>query len=90
MIAIHIPIRLIHKILITIKIELIHSEYYRKILWLPLFFIGIAIAHAELRVPLLSQSRYARILSEAGIPAVRHAHHIHLPSSPTQRGRRFP
>ena len=32
MIAIHIPIRLIHKILITIKIELIHSEYYRKIL----------------------------------------------------------
>mgnify|MGYP006910460503 CR=1 FL=1 len=45
MIAIHIPIRLIHKILITIKIELIHSEYYRKILWLPLFFIGITIGH---------------------------------------------
>ena len=90
MVAVPVPIFLIYEICVAIKIELIHSEYYRKILWLPLFFIGIAIAHAELRVPLLSQSRYARILSEAGIPAVRHAHHIHLPSSPTQRGRCFP
>lgn len=45
MIVIHIPIRFIHKILIIIKIELIHSEYNRQIFWLPLFFIGITIYH---------------------------------------------
>lgn len=90
MVAVPVPVFFINKIVISIQIELIHPKYHRNVFRLPLFFIGIAIAHAELRVPLLSQSRYARILSEAGIPAVRHAHHIHLPSAPTQRSRRFP
>lgn len=48
MIAIHVPILFIHKILVTIKVELIHFEYDRKILWLPLFFIGITIYHTYL------------------------------------------
>lgn len=48
MIAIHIPILFIYKIVIVIKIELIHSEYDRKVLWLPLIFIGIAICHTNL------------------------------------------
>lgn len=46
MIAIHIPILFIHKIIVTVKVELIHSEYDWKILWLPLLFIGITICHA--------------------------------------------
>ncbi|CCY21662.1 unknown [Firmicutes bacterium CAG:24] len=81
MVAVPVPVFFINKIVISIQIELIHPKYHRNVFRLPLFFIGIAIAHAELRVPLLSQSRYARILSEAGIPAVRHPHHIHLPPS---------
>ena len=70
MVAVPVPVFFINKIVISIQIELIHPKYHRNVFRLPLFFIGIAIAHAELRVPLLSQSRYARILSEAGIPAV--------------------
>ena len=83
-------IQAVGSVILSVEVPLVQPENHRYIFGLPLFFIGIAIAHAELRVPLLSQSRYARILSEAGIPAVRHAHHIHLPSSPTQRGRCFP
>lgn len=90
MIAVPVPVFFINKIVISIQIELIHPKYHRNVFRLTLFFIGIAIAHAELRVPLLLQYRYTRILFEAGIPAVRHAHHIHRPSSPTQRSRRFP
>lgn len=48
MIAIPLPILFIHKIIVTIKIDLIHFEYDRKILWLPLFFIGITICHTYL------------------------------------------
>lgn len=48
MIAIHIPILFIHKRIVTVKVQLIHSEYDRKILWLPLFFIEITICHAHL------------------------------------------
>lgn len=43
----YVPIFLIHKILTAGKVELIHSEYDRLILWPPLFLIGIAICHAH-------------------------------------------
>lgn len=48
MIVIHIPVFFIHKIIVTVKVELIHSEYDRKIFWLPLFFMGITICHTYL------------------------------------------
>ena len=38
-VVIHIPIFSIYKITVVVKIELIHSEYYRDVFGLPLFFI---------------------------------------------------
>lgn len=35
-----IPILFIYKICVAVKVELIHSEYDRKIFWLPLNFLS--------------------------------------------------
>ena len=45
---IKVPILLIHPVIFPIQVQLIHSEGHQKILWLPLFLIGILILHPQL------------------------------------------
>lgn len=47
---IKIPILAINPLILSIQVQLIHSEGHQKILWLPLFLIGILILHPQRRM----------------------------------------